>query len=1454
MKSLFRIFIALPTPFRSLIGVLMCTSLIGLVYMIFPSMLAVWGLVIGCVLMVVLVVLYVLVLRALDRRKAAPLAQGIIDNSTAAPTAVSDPSHRAKLDELARSFSMGVEKFQAAGKNIYAVPWYLLAGEPGSGKTEAIRRSQVGFPRGFQDTLQGAGGTLNMNWWFTNDAVILDTAGRLMFDDVPPGTTSEWQAFLKLLKTHRRNCPINGMLLVIPADSLISDSNEELCRKSQKIAQQLEEIQRTLDVRFPVFVVITKCDLINGFREFFDPLRDHQHQMIGWSNPASLDQPFDPQLVDQHFESIRDRLRHRRYRLLKDPIHTEDPVGRRIDQVDALYEFPDAVTRLGPPLKQYLEAIFVPGNWSPKPLFLRGIYFTSSMREGQALDAILAEALGVSVESLPDGRGWDRERAYFLRDLFLNKVFRERGLVTRASNTKRLLRRRGAVLLLAGMVGVLVLAGLTWFGRARLRSSIGTQRGYWRLVAEHYAGDRPADLSVIGEEGHRGSLRFVFRGSDDLKGFGQPMTVGRFPEACQQMAAADMQIPWIFRPATSMSGLNGDRAEAMGRIYNAAVLWPLADGARRKMRADRGQRWSPQATDTLVQLIRIEAIATVGSKRVGPDPQGHILDLASMLRYILPKGMADTATVTQDLPALQSTLAWIDRHHREGRWPAVALEPGSDGAQSAVEVGVTAFLENWQETASGIDSRWAVALNLWEGLSQFANAEQRLLAVDDQVEESVGALTDAQLRPRLAAWKQAMADLRRAKKIIDPAFEQLAPQLQQKPLKAVFLDSVTEAIVASEAVFDELRSKLRLAASNGNQIYTQLAQHLDDQRQRIKHQITERGQDAVQRLPKLAGVLLGQPTGQTDRFYQLRYRMYQLTDQQLVAEDPRVDLLVLGQADDTVQRAIEQTDHQVRVISQRAPGVSIFSEAGRACQFVLSQADHRRRRHLAQQTAVHAPQDYDQLIALIGRYADQVVLMDRPRLLMTAAADGGQYDQRFDPSLAARLFGAQVLMTDYGVFDDGEIPDDGVAGPMVQPVAMERYLEQYRQDYCYYWSTTVRQREGVPGRSRDWTWSEFREQLHDMEVFHVNQQLIEFTEQIRDALRVTVDTPAACPDSSGLLDTLVQEIKLLRSDPFAQICYAANDLWRGLESDEDTARRRLLAMPASSFANEYLEPYIEGAGVPYWNGFYLTALRALASSAETEAGAALNKLIHDHKRFPLVPVDEQSDPLSYEEMQEAYRLSQKIQTLVATDTPLHPDRTVGQGGRTKYQGINQQLDRLLGTTLLKEQGEQWFGRVAAVLQALAPSEGPLSCKVYTPTKSDQLNLPSDDDWGRNAVHYFRFLEVKSDGPGPFHRVNADRVAVAGRFSVGDGGLQVVFYEHLESEEARGHVTFASPWGPIRAVRRPEAVHDSGTGRFRVPLVFQDAGGQRFYFWIELEFSRPLPIKEHWPNQAIWPKH
>src|SRR5258706_8849945 len=147
------------------------------------------------------------------KKQNARLGGELAQHSSAAPRGISDPGQRARLDDLRKKFETGVREYKARGKDLYKLPWYAIVGEPGSGKTEAVRHSNVGFPPGMQDEFQGVGGTINMNWWFTNHAVLLDTAGRLMFEDVKPGEPRQWREVFTRLKNDRPNCPINDLFL-----------------------------------------------------------------------------------------------------------------------------------------------------------------------------------------------------------------------------------------------------------------------------------------------------------------------------------------------------------------------------------------------------------------------------------------------------------------------------------------------------------------------------------------------------------------------------------------------------------------------------------------------------------------------------------------------------------------------------------------------------------------------------------------------------------------------------------------------------------------------------------------------------------------------------------------------------------------------------------------------------------------------------------------------------------------------------------------------------------------------------------------------------------------------------------------------------------------------------------------------------------------------------------------
>jgi len=666
-----------------------------------------------------------------DKQQSQQFGGGIAQGSAATPRSVSDPGQRARLDDMRKKFQSGVEAYKSRGKDLYKLPWYVIVGEPGSGKTEAVRHSNVGFPPGMQDEFQGVGGTINMNWWFTNYAVLLDTAGRLMFEDVKPGETSEWREFLGLLKKNRPNCPINGLFLVIPSDSLIKDSADDIQKKAGKIAQQLDVIQRVLDVRFPVFVAVTKCDKINGFREFFDGLTDPQlqHQMMGWSNPNPLDEPFKPELVENHLEQVAARLRRRRLALLRDPV-PESEDGRRTDEVDSLYALPHSLELLSSRLRRYLETIFIAGEWSAKPLFLRGIYFSSSMREGAALDAELAEAIGVGVDELPEGKVWERERAFFLRDLFIDKVFREKGLVTRASNTRRMLRGQQIALYSFGFVSLAVFCVFAWLAMGSLRGGVKDQGDYWHAVSAAGWENQYWKDSIVALRGDGSFTSSI--ATNGVQVDGKPVPLGEFHAKLRDLAEKPLKKNLMFPGLADKYNQNRHKAQRI--VFEAGIVRPLLEASRQKMMThDDGDAGSAQRQpDALAGLIQLEA--DILSRGTGTNTGEARREAARKFLTVFPDYIVggDLAPDTN----LVDVMVWTYSTNEvaRGTWPprwltgargsvnSLAANPGINSGLDLFIRGATNSVKTYQADSAQISS-------LRDVVKAFADSEAALFAV-----------------------------------------------------------------------------------------------------------------------------------------------------------------------------------------------------------------------------------------------------------------------------------------------------------------------------------------------------------------------------------------------------------------------------------------------------------------------------------------------------------------------------------------------------------------------------------------------------------------------------------------------------------------------------------------------------------------------------------------------------
>jgi type VI secretion system protein ImpL len=310
-----------------------------------------------------------------------------------------------------------------------------MIGAPGSGKTTALINSGLRFPLSASGAaaVQGVGGTRNCDWWFAEEAVLIDTAGRYTTQDSDrKADAAAWFAFIELLKGVRPQLPLNGVLVTVSASDLMHWAKDERARYGAHVRARLLELHAALGARLPVYLLVTKTDLIAGFMEFFDALDAAGRAQVWGITFEHGAEPAPEQLAKRHAEQFA-LLERRLYSEMIDRLHEEPDLQRRA----AIYRFPQQFHVLGPLLGEVLGVAFGYRQDHQAPM-LRGVYFTSATQQGSPIDRVLvaiARSFSVPREALaaPQAAG----RTYFLGALLRDLVFREAGLAASAAAQAR---------------------------------------------------------------------------------------------------------------------------------------------------------------------------------------------------------------------------------------------------------------------------------------------------------------------------------------------------------------------------------------------------------------------------------------------------------------------------------------------------------------------------------------------------------------------------------------------------------------------------------------------------------------------------------------------------------------------------------------------------------------------------------------------------------------------------------------------------------------------------------------------------------------------------------------------------------------------------------------------------------------------------------------------------------
>ncbi|CRM82747.1 type VI secretion protein IcmF [Pseudomonas sp. 31 R 17] len=368
-------------------------------------------------------------------------------------------------------------------RSLYQLPWYLVLGEENAGKTSLITRSNQSFSlshvtkagvRAHQEEQLA----YPVDWWIGDEAVLIDPPGEFLSQPEPTGNDAAqpravrgkvkpvlpagahprlWRHLLDWLTRNRSRRALNGVVLVIDVQALLAQCPEQRKTHANLLRTRLFELTRQLGTRLPVYVTLSKFDLLEGFEEFFARLsRSGREDLLGFTFSLDAVGDFDAWLAEltRQYQTFVD--------CLSEQVFNSTREAPTLDERDRLQALMYQMAGLRTALFGFLSEMLGSDRFTT-PALVRGLYFSSVLQQGTLSNAFVKEA-GQAYQlppPPPEVKPAGGTAIYFAQQLFQRVIYPEAGLAGDNIKVARSKRR----LLIAGFsvasLGCLVVIG-TW--------------------------------------------------------------------------------------------------------------------------------------------------------------------------------------------------------------------------------------------------------------------------------------------------------------------------------------------------------------------------------------------------------------------------------------------------------------------------------------------------------------------------------------------------------------------------------------------------------------------------------------------------------------------------------------------------------------------------------------------------------------------------------------------------------------------------------------------------------------------------------------------------------------------------------------------------------------------------------------------------------------------------------
>ncbi len=308
----------------------------------------------------------------------------------------------------------------------YELPWYLVVGKEQEGKTSFVESSGLDFPLNinYEKSSEAEDVEQSFQWYFAEDAIFIDVPGHYVEQKDKEGAAI-WEALLNLFAKKRWKRPINGIILTVSVESIMTLSEDELELYAKNLRDRFDEMSKAFMSNMPIYLFITKSDLIPGFGEYFSTLSERDKDQILGVTFDDKSENIDQEVIQPEIVDLLKRLKSS----IMDKIQQEWDSEAR----SKILLFPDEFASVLEKLNGFIERTFSQTRYR-QPLMLRGIYFTTVLQGNN-----LPEQMHNMSEQSRSKKGM------FIRNVLTNVVFPEADIIKMDTNYRKTQRVKQSV-------------------------------------------------------------------------------------------------------------------------------------------------------------------------------------------------------------------------------------------------------------------------------------------------------------------------------------------------------------------------------------------------------------------------------------------------------------------------------------------------------------------------------------------------------------------------------------------------------------------------------------------------------------------------------------------------------------------------------------------------------------------------------------------------------------------------------------------------------------------------------------------------------------------------------------------------------------------------------------------------------------------------------------------------